>query len=58
MTTISWVILIAAVVALILAIVLTRALTRSSLLADRSRLESILDVPARIEKAVQDTEKA
>jgi DNA recombination protein RmuC len=50
--------LIAAVVAWVLAIILTRALTRSSLLADRSRLESILDVPARIEKAVQDTEKA
>ncbi len=58
MSTTTLIILIAAVVAWVLAIILTRALTRSSLLADRSRLESILDVPARIEKAVQDTEKA
>lgn len=58
MSTTTLIILIAAVVALVLAIILTRALTRSSLLADRARLESILDVPARIEKAVQDTEKA
>ncbi|MBQ4221866.1 MAG: hypothetical protein II665_03910, partial [Bacteroidales bacterium] len=58
MSTTTLIILIAAVVALVLAIILTRALTRSSLLADRERLETILDVPARIEKAVQDTEKA
>ena len=58
MSTTTLIILIAAVGALVLAIILTRALTRSSLLADRSRLESILDVPARIEKAVQDAEKA
>ena len=58
MSTTTLIILIAAVVAWVLAIILTRALTRSSLLADRSRLESILDVPARIEKAVQETEKA
>ena len=52
------IILIAAVVAVVLAIVLTRAMTRSSLLADRARLESILDVPARIAQAVQTAEKA
>ena len=58
MTTTSLIILIAAVVAVVLAIVLTRALTRSSLLADRARLESILDVPNRIDKAVEAAEKA
>ena len=58
MSTTTLIILIAAVVAVILAILLTRALTRSSLLADRARLESILDVSGRIEKAVQDAEKA
>ena len=52
------IILIAAVVAVVLAIVLTRAMTRSSLLADRARLESVLDVPARIAQAVQTAEKA
>ena len=46
------------VLAVVLAIVLTRALTRSSLLADRKRLETILDVPARIEQAVRTAEKA
>jgi Uncharacterized protein conserved in bacteria len=58
MSTTSLIILIAAVAAVILAIILTRALTRSSLLADRDRLESILDVPGRIEKAVEAAEKA
>ena len=58
MSTTTLIILIAAGVVLVLAILLTRALTRSSLLADRARLESILDVPARLEKAVQDAEKA
>ena len=48
----------ATILVLLLAIFVTRALTRSKLLADRERLESILDVPGRIEKAVQNTEKA
>ncbi|MBR5018484.1 MAG: DNA recombination protein RmuC [Bacteroidales bacterium] len=58
MSTTTLIILIAAGFAVALAIILTRALTRSSLLADRARLESILDVPGRVEKAVQDAEKA
>ena len=59
MSTTTLILIIAAiVVALLLAILITRALTRSNLLADRTRLESILDVPARIEKAVETAEKA
>ena len=58
MDTTSLIILIAAVVAVALAIVLTRALTRSKLLADRQRLETLLDVNGRIDRAVQSAEKA
>lgn len=58
MDTTTLIILIAAAVALVLSIILTRALTRSSLLADRKRLEVILDVSARIDQAVQTAEKA
>ena len=60
MSTTTIIILVAAavLVLLALAIFLTRAMTRSSLLADRTRLETILDVPARIAQAVQTAEKA
>ena len=58
MDTTTLFILIAAVVVVVLAIVLTHALTRSKLLADRTRLEILLDVSGRIDRAVQAAEKA
>ena len=58
MDTTTVIILVAAFVAVVLAIVLTHALTRSKLLADRARLETLLDVPGRIDRAVQTAEKA
>ena len=58
MDTTTLLILLAAVAAVVLAIVLTRSLTRSKLLADREQLESLLDVPGRIDRAVQSAEKA
>lgn len=58
MNTTVLILIVAASVAVVLAIVLTRALTKSSLLANRARLETILEVPARLEKAVKAAEKA
>lgn len=58
MNTTVLILIVAAAVAVVLAIVLTRALTKSSLLANRARLETILEVPARLEKAVKAAEKA
>ena len=58
MNTTVLILIVAASVAIVLAIVLTRALTKSSLLANRARLETILEVPARLEKAVKAAEKA